>query len=236
MLDVEFEAFTARLGYQFNDVSLLHQALTHRSFAFEKKPHLPHNERFELLGDAVLSLVITDVLFKRYPDHSEGDLSKARSAIVSEAALARLALDLQLNLALRLGKGEMSSGGAMKPRLLSSTFEAVVGAVYLDGSLTAAMNFIQGRLGDLFEGVLEPASIALDYKTRLQELVQSKYKILPKYLVVGEDGPPHLKNFAVEVSINNKVLGSGKGRSKKEAEQAAAQEAWGSISTNGEDT
>ncbi len=221
----ELSEFEDRIGCVFKEQKLLELALTHRSYAFEKRPHLQHNERLELLGDSVLGLIATDLLIKRYPDHSEGELSKARSAMVSEGALANLARDIELSQFVRLGKGEISSGGDQKPRLLAGAFEAIVGALYLDGGLTAAEKFVRGRLQQMLEGVEHPGRMILDYKTRLQELIQEKLKLLPKYIVVREEGPPHQKHFEVQVFVDSRMMGFGEGRSKKEAEQAAACEA-----------
>ena len=226
---MDLKALQKAMGYQFQNERLLEQALTHKSCAFEKRPFLPHNERLELLGDAVLGLITTDMLIHNYPEHQEGELSKARAAMVSEVPLSKLALELGLDEYMRLGKGEIVSGGSQKPRILACTFEAVVGAVYLDGGLEGAQNFIKNRLGKLLDGVVNPGQMILDYKTKLQELVQEKFKSLPKYLVIREEGPPHQKFFEVQVFVDSQMMGFGEGKSKKEAEQAAAREAIGRI-------
>lgn len=213
----------------FQNHQLLDEALTHRSAAFETKPPRPHNERLELLGDAVLGLVVTDQLLKIFPKHAEGDLSKARSALVNESALCTLAKEKGLDELIRLGRGEMAGGGSRKPRILAGAYEAAVGAFYLDGGLPAAEAWVLPGLQKCLEGITDPARLVGDFKTKLQELVQEKHKSLPRYVVIREEGPPHDRVFEVQVFVDSKMMGCGSGRTKKEAEQGAAFEAFQSL-------
>jgi ribonuclease III len=209
----------SKLGVSFRNPGLLDVALTHRSYAYEQD-ELETNERLEFLGDAILNLCVTDLLYKRFPDHLEGDLAKLRASLVSEPALAEVALELGLGPAIRLGRGERMSGGQSKPSIMSDALEAVVGAVYLDGGIATVRKVIKA----LFGGRVEAAAsrdIPKDAKTRLQEIVTRRHAILPRYRVVGS-GPDHAKRFKAEVYVNDELCGDGEGRSKKEAEQAAA--------------
>ncbi|HOL18051.1 MAG TPA: ribonuclease III, partial [Bacillota bacterium] len=204
---------------------LYEQALTHSSFAHERGHSSDHNERLEFLGDAVLELIISDYLFHHYPHFSEGKLTRLRSDLVCEASLARLANNLELGRYLRLGKGEAVGGGASRPSLLADTVEALIGALYLDLGLESCRRYVlelfRPVLQDLKEGVLRQ-----DYKTLLQEYAQAHYAITPEYTIVSESGPDHNKTFEAEVLLDCSAVGRGQGRSKKEAEQAAAREAW----------
>lgn len=223
-----------RLGYRFRDRSLLAQALTHSSFANEmhqiqngQNPSgqlLPHYERLEFLGDAVLELVVSDLLIKAFPEASEGELSRLRAGLVCTDRLARLAAKLELGSLIRLGRGEEASGGMNKSSILAAVVEAVIAAVYLDGGFEAAAELA----GRWFNGLLEgTAGMELldDYKTPLQEKVQAQLKTTPVYRVVEELGPDHMKVFEVELMVSGRLLSRGRGRSKKEAEQAAARQA-----------
>jgi ribonuclease-3 len=209
----------SKLGVSFRDPGIFDVALTHRSYAYEHD--VPEtNERLEFLGDAILNLCVTDLLYKRFPEHLEGDLAKLRASLVSEPALAEVAVDLGLGPAIRLGRGERMSGGHSKPSIMADTLEAVIGAIYLDGGIAAVRKVV--RL--LFGGLVEAAAgrdIPKDAKTRLQEVVTRRHAILPRYRVVGS-GPDHAKRFRAEVFVNDEFCGRGDGRSKKEAEQAAA--------------
>lgn len=210
------------LGYRFRKRGLLALALTHRSYANEQG--LPeHNERLELLGDAVLGLVAVEWLFRAHPELPEGELSKRRSYLVSEPALADLASDLGVGRALRLGVGEERSGGREKPSLLADAFEAVLGAVWLDGGIEP----VRRVLAPIFERVVgeRPPVLDSDPKTRLQEELQGRGWDLPDYRLVAETGPDHDKRFTVECAIRGRAAGRGEGRSKKLAEQRAAAEA-----------
>ncbi|MGQ0744152.1 MAG: ribonuclease III [Acidimicrobiales bacterium] len=213
----------ARLGREFDDAGLLERALAHRSWCAETPGQEP-NERLEFLGDAVLGLVVTDHIFRAYPSLSEGQLAQVRAAVVNAGALADEALNLGIGPALRLGKGEESSGGRDKPSILSDAIEAVIGAVYLDGGWSAASDLVMGLLGDrIVEAAAGPGGH--DHKTRLQELVARRFDDLPRYELVSR-GPDHAKSFSATVFIAGRQYGQGEGRSKKQAEQVAAGVAW----------
>lgn len=211
------------IGHGFERPRLLEHALTHKSYANEKRLK-NHNERMEFLGDSVLNLAVSQILMKNCPDSTEGDLSRLRAAIVSEPTLASIARKIRLGEFILLGKGEEQSGGRNKDSLLSDCLEAVIAAVYLDSGLDAAAVLIERLFGDEIRRVCI-AGGTTDYKSRLQELCQEKLKQLPLYQMVSESGPDHQKVFEVEICINGAVYGRGRGRSKKEAEQQAAREA-----------
>ena len=220
------------IGYTFKHSRLLEQALTHKSFVNEfKSKDIQDNERLEFLGDAVLSLVVSDVLAARFPDSTEGELSKKKARLVSEAVLARIAKRLDLGTVLRLGRGEELTQGREKPSLLADALEAVIAAIYLDGGLEEARAFTLRAYGsDLGESTgLDGLPIGEDYKTRLQEWCQRHFEVLPLYVVVRESGPDHRKTFEVELSIRGDIVGNGAGRTKKEAEQQAARQAFERI-------
>jgi ribonuclease-3 len=205
---------------------LLDRALTHRSFAYENGG-LPTNERLEFLGDSVLGLIVTDTLFRRHPDLPEGNLAKLRAAVVNSRALASVARGLNLGGYVRLGKGEEATGGRDKSSILADTLEAVIGAVYLDGGLDAADALVH-RLFDPVIARSARLGAGLDWKTSLQELTAAQELGGPEYLV-EESGPDHQKSFMAVARIGGQVYGSGEGRSKKEAEQQAAELAWTAI-------
>ncbi|TNF55638.1 ribonuclease III [bacterium] len=214
----------ATIGYRFKKKSLLREALTHKSFSQEKTGESqPYNERLEFLGDAVLGLVISHYLYSIYPDYTEAELSKIKAYAVREATLSDIALDLDIGSHLYLGKGEEASGGRKKTSLLANAFEAILAAIYLDGGLRNARAFVLTSLEPRIESVLRE-NLLYDFKTRFQEVVQEKFGILPKYKIYREEGPEHMKTFDVRVYVNKKSLGTGRGRSKKEAAQKAAQE------------
>jgi ribonuclease-3 len=217
-----------RIGYTFRDAELLERSLTHKSYANENRVSY-HNERMEFLGDAVLSLVISEYLMKDCPDSTEGDLSRLRAAVVSEPALAAISREIGLGHYLLLGKGEDHTGGRNKDSLLADCLEALIAAVYLDAGKDAATSLILR----LFEEVIKKTSSSggsLDYKTGLQELCQEQLKQLPEYRIVSETGPDHQKQFEIEVWIKGQLSGRGTGKSKKEAEQRAAREALEKLS------
>lgn len=221
-LENNLTELSQKLGYEFADPSLLAAALRHSSYAHEHFNSEPDsNERLEFLGDAVLELTITEMLFNRFPEDSEGRLSKARSSMVNESRLARTALDLGLGDYLLLGKGEENQGGREKPSILADAVEAVLAAVYLDGGLEAAAEVVGRLLGDAAENGLEAAP-QQDFKTRLQELVQEKLHLTPRYELLEADGPDHDKTFHMTLFIEDKPLAQGSGKSKKEAQQDAA--------------
>jgi len=225
VLDIapELEALAVRLNHAFADPALLERALAHRSWCAENGGQ-PSNERLEFLGDAVLGSCITDHIYRRYPNFSEGELAKVRAGIVNASVLAETAADYGLGSDLLLGNGEDMSGGREKPSILSDGFEAVIGAIYLDGGWDAAQRFIIDALGDRIEGAADNPGIQ-DYKTRLQEIAARHYGAVPRY-EIDDSGPDHRKNFTARVVIGDEVRGSGNGRSKKQAEQRAAADAW----------
>jgi ribonuclease-3 len=216
------DTLQAALGYTFRNKTLLTQALTHSSYAYEHAPgQITHNERLEFLGDAVLELCISDWLYSLYPSMSEGELTKNRAAQVCEPNLAAKAKSLNLGNHMRLGNGEDQSGGRNKSSLLADVFEAVLGAIYLDGGLEAACSVVS-RLFTPNENEPPPQH---DNKTTLQEILQKNSRETAVYHIISESGPPHKRVFVAEVSHMGKVLGKGTGNSKKEAEQNAAGEA-----------
>ena len=216
----------ARLGYTFSDRDRLDAALAHRSWCAENDG-IASNERLEFLGDSVLGLVVTDHIYKTYTELPEGELAKVRSSVVNAQALADAALELDLGDAVRLGKGEDASGGREKPSILSDALEAVIGAIYLDGGWSAAQDFVLTLLGPIIEEAAAGPG-GQDYKTRLQELAAQHYPDLPRY-VVTDSGPDHAKTFNAHVFIGSDEQGEGVGRSKKQAEQAAARAAWENL-------
>ena len=205
------------IGYQFKNPELLETALTHTSYANESKVATTHNERLEFLGDSVLSVVVADYLFHQ-SGRPEGELTRMRASLVSEDALFQFAQEIQLGEYLRLGHGEDLGGGRSRPSVVSDAFEAVIAALYLDGGMEAARNFI---LPFITEGKHAEA----DYKTRLQEIVQQNPEERLSYVVESESGPDHDKHFVVAVRFNSDRVARGEGRSKKAAEQCAAKEA-----------
>lgn len=212
------------LSYRFHNIHLLDMALTHRSFTNEN-PSLStvDNERLEFLGDAVIGLCISDILMEKFPTYTEGQLSKIRSLIVNEYTLADLARKLEIGKYLLLGKGEENTGGRSKNSILSNTFEAVAAAIYLDRGFPQVYTFLK----KIFEPLIEEGERGFsfkDYKTMLQELSMNRFKENPKYTLVGETGPDHDKTFEVELTVGGSIATRATGKSKKEAEQRAAQQ------------
>lgn len=222
MTSPDLEGLERRLGYAFADRALLSQALAHRSWCAEF-PGNASNERLEFLGDAVLGWTIADLVYRRYPDLPEGKLTDLRKAVVNAGALAAVADELDLGQELLLGKGEAAAGGRRKPSILSDALEAVFGAVYLDGGGEAARDLITRSLLSRIEEAVGRLG-GLDHKTTLQELSAELFGAPPVYLLVA-DGPDHAKRFEATVHIKGTPWGTGEGRSKKQAEQAAAREA-----------
>jgi ribonuclease III len=218
-----------RIGHRFADLGLLEHALTHRSRAHEDASGgVIDNESLEFLGDAVLGFVIADMLFTRFPKHSEGYKSKVKAGIVSAASLARLAEEIDLGAFVLLGRGEEKTGGRRKHAILADGFEALIAAVYLDGGIEAAREFIVSRFGPLIDVGGDQAADATftdDWKSALQEWLQANGRGLPSYRVTAADGPDHRKRFEVEVLVGGEPMGRATGRAKKEAEQLAAREA-----------
>lgn len=223
MADVsQFEETT---GIQFNDRSLLEQAFTHRSYLNETSgSERYHNERLEFLGDAVLELAVTDHLYRKYPDTPEGDLTAYRSALVNTSMISDAARQLGMNEYLLLSKGEAKDTGKAREYILANTFEAVIGAIYIDQGFTVAEQFIASILFDRLDEVIEK-KLYKDAKSLIQELAQEYEKVTPIYEVVSEKGPDHDKSFEVGVFFNNEHVATGKGKSKQEAEQDAARNA-----------
>ncbi|MDR1537241.1 MAG: ribonuclease III [Clostridiales bacterium] len=217
-----YESFFQEIQYQFKNVELLEMAFTHSSFAHEKEFCIqPHNERVEFLGDSVLELAISEILYKKFPDYTEGQLTKFRAGLVCEASLAKLARKIDIERFLKLGKGEEGMGGRHRDALLADAFEAVIGAVYLDGGLENADNFIS-RLFEPEIKCLMDCFEFTDNKTYLQEALQRSSKEPIVYTITNETGPDHDKTFTAQVIHKGAVLGTGTGKSKKEAEQSAA--------------
>jgi ribonuclease III len=217
------------IGYQFRDIGLLEHALTHRSRAHEDASGgVIDNESLEFLGDAVLGLVVADLLFHRYPTHSEGYKSKVKAGIVSAASLARLAEDIDLGRFVLLGRGEEKTGGRQKHAILADSFEALIAAIYLDGGIDAASEFILSHFAPMIAAAGDraaEASFTEDWKSALQEAMQAAGRGLPHYRLVSAEGPEHRKRFDVEVVVGGQSIARASGRSKKEAEQQAAKAA-----------
>jgi len=220
----EFKKFQVNIGHVFANEKLLYQAFTHSSYVNEhrKKPY-EDNERLEFLGDAVLELTISQYLYKKYPMMSEGELTKLRAAIVCEPSLVGFADSLSFGSLVLLGKGEEMTGGRSRPALLADVFEAFIGALYLDQGLEAVVQFLDKFvIPKVDEGAF---SHVMDFKSQLQEFVQRDTKGILEYKILQEKGPAHNREFVSTVSLDGKVYGTGSGKSKKEAEQHAAQEA-----------
>lgn len=220
----KFTELERAIDYRFGDHKLLLQALTHKSYSNESPVGAPHNERLEFLGDAVLDLVISQDLFNRYPELPEGELTRIRAETVSEKSLSRLARSLELGPLLRLGRGESKSGGADKDSLLADGLEALLGAVFYEGGYPAAEAVILPLFGRQLERAAHRAE-GSDYKTRLQELFQSRYGHPPEYVMTRIEGPDHQRVYTVEVRQQGRSIGRGQARTKKGAEQAAAEQA-----------
>ena len=206
---MSMEALQERIGYRFHDKALLERALIHSSYANESRQKIECNERMEFLGDAVLSIIVADHIFHKF-HLAEGDLTRIRASLVCEKSLFEFAQKIQLGQELLLGHGEEQTGGRERPSVVSDAFEALIAGIYLDGGLEAAQRFVLPFV---------------DYKTRLQEIIQKNPEERVEYVLVSAEGPDHDKKFVVEVHLNSNVIGRGASRSKKGAEQAAAHEA-----------
>jgi len=207
------------LGVKFKNTALLEEALTHKSYAMEKGGHVPFNERLEFLGDSVLSSAVAHYLFNRYPDVDEGRLSQLKSMLVSRPSLTVWGREIGVGKYLRLSDGENATGGRERDSIVGNAMEALLGAMYLEAGFERTQKFIDKLLAK------RKRLVTADHKSRLQEWAQKKYKIPPNYVVRRSFGPDHAKTFEIDVVISSEVLGSGSGKSKKEAEQSAARDA-----------
>ncbi len=215
----------ANLGYEFKNKELLTLAMSHSSFINEhRKGQCESNERLEFLGDSVLSVIMSEYLYKNFPDLPEGELTKIRAAVVCEKTLASLARKLEIGSVILMGRGEKMHGGNDRDSILADAFEALLAAVYLDSDLENVRFIYMPSLLTKIEGALK-GTLNRDHKTYLQEIVQKNKEAFLEYVLIGESGPDHNKTFTYEVRLDNNVIGTGSGRSKKDAEQAAAREA-----------
>ena len=211
------------IGYTFQNPALLTEAMTHSSYAHEQHKSMKYNERLEFLGDAVLSIVVSDYIYKHCPNLPEGELTKLRASLVCEKSLFDFAKQIDLGSYLRLSNGERRNGGAKRPSIVSDAFEALIAAIYRDGGMEAAERHI---LRFVIPEIEQHKNHSFkDYKTKLQEIIQKNPGEKLEYRLIGSSGPDHDKHFKVEVCLNSNIIGRGGGRSKKEAEQQAAREA-----------
>lgn len=221
----EFSKFESRIGHHFKDERLLRAAFTHRSYLNEhREPGREHNERLEYLGDAVLELVVTEFLFAKYPEKPEGDLTAYRAALVNTQSISEAAQKLEMNEFLLLSRGEAKDTGRARQIILANAFEALIGALYLDQGYAAARDFIAKQLFHKTDDVVA-RRLWQDAKSRLQEIAQEMVGITPSYQLLSQSGPDHDKTFLIGAFIGGEKIASGEGRSKQEAEQAAAEKA-----------
>lgn len=219
------KAFEEIIGYKFTNQDLLQTALTHSSYANENRgKHILYNERLEFLGDSVLSLIVSKFLFENYQNLPEGDLTKARATIVCERSLWSCATNIEMGNYLILGKGEELTGGRTRASILADAYEALIAAIYLDGGIDVVREWLLGQLYETIQDAVKGKTFT-DYKTALQECVQTGGAVEIHYEVIGESGPDHCKLFFVQVTIDGKEMGQGEGKSKKNAEQMAAKDA-----------
>lgn len=220
------EEIQREILYKFKDINFLNWALTHSSYANEYKKHkVIYNERLEFLGDSILGLIVSEYIYKEYPKYPEGELTKLRATVVCEPSLSFLAKNIDLGKFLLLGKGEEATGGRERVSILADAFEALIGAIYLDGKMDNAKTFVLYHLKPVIEDAINGIELFIDYKTQLQEILQKNNKGKITYQVVKEEGPDHNKLFYTEVYIKEMILGKGTGKSKKDAEQDAAKSA-----------
>lgn len=219
--------FQGKLKYKFKDVSLLKLALTHKSYAYEQyiEKHKDYNERIEFLGDAILEHIISDKLYNYVPVLSEGEMTKKRAAIVCERSLSEALRRIDGQDYIYLGKCEKTTNGKKKDAIIADAFEAILGAIYIDGGYQNAKNICLNLLNEEIENALNGKDFNTDYKTQLQEYLQRHGNVKIEYITVNEEGPEHDKKFTVELMYNNKKIGDGIGKSKKQAEQNAAKQA-----------
>lgn len=220
----ELKCFEEIIGVTFQKLHLLDTALTHSSYANQQALPTEHNERLEFLGDSVLSMIVSEYLYKKYKSKQEGKLTRIRASVVCEPSLADMARKIMINKYLRIGKGEEMSGGREKDSLLADSCEAVIAAIYIDAGFEKAKDFVLSHLSDKIEAVSSD-EVYSDYKSKLQEYIQKNQESKIRYNLIEESGPPHNKLFEMEVQIDGRSCGRGKGKSKKEAEQKAAKQA-----------
>ncbi len=227
-------AFEDLLGIKFHDPDLLTQALTHRSFVneYEGEGDVRDNERLEFLGDAVLDLIVADMLYRKFPQVDEGELTQLRAALVKTESLAHLGASCRIGDFLRIGYGEELSGGRERLTILCRAFEAVIGAIYLDQGMEAVVDFVVPPLLELLDHIIAN-SLHIDARSELQERIQARFNITPDYHVTGAEGPEHAKEFRVEVAIGEALIGSGIGGSKRAAAQEAARAALKQLEADG---
>lgn len=232
--DQDLQILQDNIDYRFVDVTLLVEALTHKSYSNEQSGEaIACNERLEFLGDAVLDLVVSRYMFRRFPEAQEGELTRIRAEVVSEKGLSIVARPLHLGGFLRLGRGEERSGGRDKDSLVANALEALLGAVFCDGGFESACDLAEKLFAN---SIVEAAQRkhGLDHKTHLQEISQARYALVPEYVLVCEDGPEHRRHYTVEVRLADKPLGQGQGTTKKKAEQQAALRAIARLADSGE--
>ena len=217
------ESLEKKLNYRFKNIELLKNALTHSSYANEVRNGITSNERLEFLGDSVLSIIVSEFIYKKFANQPEGELTKLRASLVCEKSLCGFSRELELGKHLRLGKGEEKGGGRNRDSILADAFEAVLAAMYLDGGFEVAKNHVLRFVKEEIEHTDD--EVFKDYKTLLQEIIQRNPEESVAYFLTGESGPDHNKLFTVEVRLNSNVIGKGEGRSKKQAEQMAAKQA-----------
>lgn len=231
-MDFKFQEIESELNYSFKEKKYLLRALTHSSYSNEnKKEKLKNNERLEFLGDSVLGLIISEYLFSHYSNLEEGQLTKIRAKIVCEASLGEASRNLKLGEYMLFGRGEELTGGRERTSILSDAFEALIAAIFLDGGMVCARNFVLKSLEAVIEDAVQ-GKLFIDYKTRLQEVIQVQKGNRIKYDIVKEEGPDHAKIFYTEVRLNDMIIGVGSGHSKKESEQEAAKEGLKRLSTH----
>jgi ribonuclease-3 len=229
----ELQLFQRHAGIRFREIGRLDQAFTHRSWANESGAAVGNNERLEFLGDSVLGLAVAEYLHEELPDQPEGELARIKSFVVSEASLSEISRRLRVDNYILIGRGEEYSGGRSKKAILADALEAIIGAYYLDSGFLPARRFVLGLLVPEIDKVREDRH-EKDYKTLLQEHVQKRMKTYPRYRVVQKTGPDHDRTFQIEVRINERSYGMGRGKNKKEAEQDAARVAWTALQKEGE--
>ena len=221
----KLQSFAGNLKVKFTDFAILKESLIHKSYSNEQKPlEIPHNERLEFLGDAVLELVVTEYLFSKYPKRPEGELTSFRAALVRKESLAEAAIELDFGDYLYMSRGEEQTGGRTRAYILANAFEAVLGAIYLDLGYDISKDFVLRSLTPKLDHIVANR-LDIDAKSRLQELVQDIIRVTPAYQLVGETGPDHAKEFSMGLVIDGRQVATGSGRSKQEAEQSAASSA-----------